>query len=92
MPTYDYECPGCSLRFEVKRHFAFASGASCPRCEGEARRVFCSVPVLFKGPGFYVTDNANGNSGASHKCRDEKPAAIEKDSAPPAKAKEVVAS
>jgi hypothetical protein len=29
----------------------------CPVCEGEVRRVVSSVGVVFKGSGFYVTDN-----------------------------------
>ena len=29
----------------------------CPRCQGKASRVIHSVPVIFKGSGFYVTDS-----------------------------------
>lgn len=58
MPIYEYECTKCSSRFELKRHFGENSGAVCPDCKGEARRVFSPVPILFKGTGFYVTDNA----------------------------------
>jgi len=58
MPIYEYECKSCCLRFELKRHFGENSGASCPQCQGEARRIFSAVPILFKGPGFYVTDSA----------------------------------
>jgi len=32
----------------------------CPVCEGPIRRVVNSVGVVFKGSGFYVTDNRNG--------------------------------
>lgn len=58
MPIYEYQCKGCSLRFELKRPFGENSGASCPSCRGEARRIFSPVPILFKGPGFYITDSA----------------------------------
>ena len=34
----------------------------CPQCNGRVRRVVGSVGVVFKGNGFYVTDNRNGNS------------------------------
>ena len=38
----------------------------CPVCGGPVRRVVTSVGVVFKGSGFYVTDNrsssANGKS------------------------------
>jgi putative FmdB family regulatory protein len=57
MPIYEYECEKCSLRFELKRHFGEDGGASCPFCQGEARRIFSPVHVIFKGSGFYVTDN-----------------------------------
>jgi putative FmdB family regulatory protein len=57
MPIYEYECEWCSLRFELKRGFDEGSKAPCPRCGGNARRIFFPVPVIFKGPGFYVTDS-----------------------------------
>lgn len=58
MPIYEYECPDCSLRFEVKRGFHENSGITCPKCRCQARRVFSPVPIIFKGSGFYVTDTA----------------------------------
>lgn len=64
MPIYDYECKACSLRFEVKKRFDESVDANCPQCCGEARRLFSPVPIVFKGSGFYVTDNAAANSGS----------------------------
>ena len=58
MPIYEYECKTCSLKFDLKRRFSENSGASCPQCQSQARRVFTAVPIFFKGPGFYATDNA----------------------------------
>jgi len=29
----------------------------CPQCQGDARRVIHSTPVIFKGSGFYTTDS-----------------------------------
>ena len=57
MPIYEYECKGCSLRFELKRRFSDDGGASCPQCQGEAQRLFSPVPIIFKSPGFYITDS-----------------------------------
>lgn len=34
----------------------------CPNCQGEIRRVVNSVGVVFKGKGFYVTDNRSSSS------------------------------
>lgn len=57
MPIYEYECDECHHCFERKQKFDEEPVASCPECEGKARRVIHSVPIIFKGSGFYVTDN-----------------------------------
>ena len=57
MPVYEYECEKCLLRFEVKRRFGEDGSSPCPQCGNEARRLFTRVPIVFKGSGFYVTDN-----------------------------------
>jgi len=36
----------------------------CPVCEGAVRRVINSVGIVFKGSGFYITDNRNGTGKA----------------------------
>jgi putative FmdB family regulatory protein len=56
MPIYQYRCLNCKLQFELKQSFNDKPIADCPSCHGIARRIFCPVPVVFKGPGFYVTD------------------------------------
>jgi putative FmdB family regulatory protein len=64
MPIYEYKCKACDLKFEVKRGFSESSGANCPNCQCQAQRIFSPVPIVFKGPGFYVTDNAaEGRNG-----------------------------
>ena len=57
MPVYDYECSLCRCRFERKQRFNEEPVGICPRCEGKAHHVPCSVPVIFKGSGFYTTDH-----------------------------------
>lgn len=57
MPIYEYECGLCQFRFERKQRFDEEPIAICPKCQGKARRVLHSVPVIFKGSGFYTTDN-----------------------------------
>ena len=57
MPTYQYQCPNCKLQFELKQSFKDKPIAICPACHGAAHRVFLPVPILFKGPGFYITDS-----------------------------------
>ncbi len=64
MPTYEYQCKACDLKFEVKRGFSESPGATCPECQCQAQRIFSPVPIVFKGLGFYVTDNAaEGKNG-----------------------------
>ncbi len=60
MPIYEYECGSCRLRFEMKQGFNEAPKAMCPQCQGKARRVLHSTPVIFRGSGFYVTDSRKG--------------------------------
>jgi putative FmdB family regulatory protein len=57
MPTYEYECDDCHHRFEKKQSFDAKPIAKCPQCGGRLRRVFHPAPVIFKGSGFYITDN-----------------------------------
>ncbi len=57
MPTYQYRCLSCSQQFDLRQSFDDKPVADCPSCHGIARRVFCPVPIIFNGPGFYVTDS-----------------------------------
>ena len=57
MPIYEYECSACGCRFERRQKFDSDPKFSCPRCEAECRRVMHSVPVIFKGSGWYSTDH-----------------------------------
>ncbi|MBE9482185.1 MAG: zinc ribbon domain-containing protein [Chloroflexi bacterium] len=61
MPVYEYECSLCQFRFDRKQSFDEEPVAMCPECQGKARRILHSVPVIFKGSGFYTTDNRKRN-------------------------------
>jgi putative FmdB family regulatory protein len=65
MPIYDYECNKCHHRFELKKSFTEDSSAKCPECKGKASRIISSVPVIFKGSGFYVTDHKKNNPAST---------------------------
>lgn len=65
MPIYMYKCGECGHRFEVRQSFSDEPLSVCPVCEGSIRRVINSVGVVFKGSGFYVTDNRNGKANGS---------------------------
>jgi len=62
MPIYLYECDSCGLRFEKMQRMTEEPLTDCPECEGQIHRVIQPVGVIFKGSGFYVTDNRKGSS------------------------------
>lgn len=66
MPVYEYECNVCGRRFNLRRHFGDTHPITCPEGHKDAHRVFAPPTIIFKGSGFYVTDNGrNGRSGRS---------------------------
>jgi putative FmdB family regulatory protein len=60
MPIYQYICTDCKTEFEERASYGNSSGADYPKCKSKAKRVFAPVPIVFKGSGFYCTDNAKG--------------------------------
>ena len=69
MPIYEYECGHCRYRFEMKQGYDEEPQAMCPQCQGRARRVFQSTPVIFKGSGFYITDSRKGKEPETSQAR-----------------------
>ena len=63
MPTYGYRCQSCSLEFEVWQKMTDASAAPCPTCGGAGRRLIFPAGIVFKGSGFYATDNRVRSGG-----------------------------
>ncbi len=67
MPTYDYECTECGHTFEYFQSMSDDPLSDCPNCGGKVKRLIGGgLGVIFKGSGFYVTDNrgktsSNGN-------------------------------
>jgi putative FmdB family regulatory protein len=62
MPIYEYLCEVCGLRFDRLQSFKDAPLQECPNCGGSVHRVIQPVGVIFKGSGFYVTDNRSKSS------------------------------
>ena len=62
MPIYLYECDSCGVRFERLQRFSEEPLTECPECEGRVHRVIQPVGVIFKGSGFYITDNRQVSS------------------------------
>lgn len=65
MPLYDYRCKTCGNEIEVTQAYSDAPLKECSVCGGELRRVISkSTGVIFRGSGFYVTDNRGNNPAA----------------------------
>jgi putative FmdB family regulatory protein len=64
MPTYEYRCQDCGEHLEVVQSFQDDPLTECPKCGGTLRKVFSPVGVVFKGSGFYRTDNRSSRSGS----------------------------
>jgi len=64
MPLYEYECESCGVRFERRQHISDDPVETCPECGGGVHRLFHPVGIVFKGKGFYVTDNRAKSSTA----------------------------
>lgn len=58
MPTYDYECSECSHTFE-EFHAMKENRSKCPECGKPKlkRLIGAGGGVIFKGSGFYQTEN-----------------------------------
>ncbi len=64
MPTYQYRCADCRHDLEAVQKFSDAALTECPNCAGQLRKVYNAVGVVFKGSGFYSTDNRGGSAKA----------------------------
>jgi putative FmdB family regulatory protein len=58
MPTYDYKCTACNLRFEEFQSMKDKPLKKCPACGKYAleRLIGTGAALIFKGSGFYQTD------------------------------------
>lgn len=65
MPLYEYECESCGVRFERRQHMEDEPVKVCPECGGDVHRLIQPVGIIFKGSGFYVTDNRAKSSTAT---------------------------
>ena len=83
MPIYTYRCRTCDYEFDKEQRMSEDPLTDCPECgQPQLRKVVNSVGVVFKGSGFYVTDNRNGSAksagakaDAAAKKADTEPAA-----------------
>jgi putative FmdB family regulatory protein len=57
MPKYEYACKSCGEHIDVVQSFTDDALTECPTCGGPLRKVFGSVGIVLKGPGFYRNDH-----------------------------------
>jgi putative FmdB family regulatory protein len=62
MPIYLYQCDSCGIRFERLQRMSDDALTDCPECDGHVHRVIQPVGIIFKGSGFYITDNRQVSS------------------------------
>ena len=62
MPIYLYQCDKCGVRFERMQRMTASPLTQCPECDGHVHRVIQPVGIIFKGSGFYITDNRQVSS------------------------------
>jgi len=73
VPTYEYECTACGQHVEVFQRITEDALTTCGACGGPLRKVFHPAGIVFKGSGFYATDNrskpktstSSGSGGSS---------------------------
>ncbi|MEW6624381.1 MAG: FmdB family zinc ribbon protein [Bacillota bacterium] len=57
MPNYEYRCKNCGV-FERFQRITEDPLKTCPMCNSQVQRLISkNVHVMYKGSGFYTTDN-----------------------------------
>jgi putative FmdB family regulatory protein len=67
MPLYTYDCAGCSATIERRQSFNEPPLSECPDCGGALRKVLHPVGIIFKGSGWYCTDNRPKSTASESK-------------------------
>ena len=79
MPVYTYRCNSCGTQFERHQSFHDVPLKTCPECKKKSlKKVITPSKVIFKGSGFYATDNKSPSREKSALA--DKPASGDKSS------------
>ncbi|MDA8438564.1 MAG: zinc ribbon domain-containing protein [Propionibacterium sp.] len=73
MPTYQYRCTECGNELEVVQKFTDPVLTHCEACNGALRKVYNPVGVVFKGSGFYATDNRTSSRAKTAGAKKDAP-------------------
>jgi putative FmdB family regulatory protein len=84
MPIYTYRCESCGVQFERQQSYTDAPLKVCPECRKKSlKKVISPVRIVFKGSGFYSTDNRSPSGGiGSEPAKKEEKKEGTKDSKP----------
>ena len=81
MPTYEYECLKCGLRFEKFQNMKDKPIKTCPKCGKSVRRLIgTGGGIIFKGAGFYATDYRKTKKTAATEKKEPPTCPLDKDS------------
>jgi len=65
MPIYEYLCPGCNCKFELRRSFSQANEeAFCPSCHTAAKKLFSTFAAFSKS----AEGGSSSIAGAGNIC------------------------
>lgn len=63
MPVYTYRCENCEYQFDKYQSFKEDALKQCPQCKKmKLYKVYRPAGIVFKGSGYYVTDNRSAKS------------------------------
>ncbi len=82
MPIYEYECLECGLHFDKLQRFGEPGPETCPRGHERIHRLLSQPAIIFKGSGFYVTDNRRNGSGSGSRGKRTRDKKKEKEAEP----------
>lgn len=72
MPVYAYKCGDCGHEFDQYQKFTDDALTICPVCKHiSLHKVYQPVGIVFKGKGFYATDNRSTKGLMSPGTREE---------------------
>ena len=89
MPIYTYRCENCGVQFDRHQKFSDPVLTICPECNKKAlRKVYLPVGIVFKGSGFYSTDNRSPSGTSRGSRRSDESGKVSSDDASKTKTKE----
>ncbi|HSN95369.1 MAG TPA: FmdB family zinc ribbon protein [Anaerolineaceae bacterium] len=77
MPIYVYHCSNCDFQFDQYQRFTDESLTICPECgRPTLHKVYQPVGIVFKGKGFYATDNRSTSGLATSHAKEDAAEAV----------------